>query len=222
MGRFFTSSAFELAMLKSSMYKLGSVTKKINVFGVRKLDIAEHFDSRGSFAEIISKRFLLSNQLGFFEFAQLNFSVSQKNTFRGLHFSTSARPQHKLVICLEGSVSDFIVDIRVDSPTFGKVDRFELSSKVRQVIFIPSGCGHGFLAKEDNTSVLYAQSSEYSPSDEFELSALDESLTLNIEEKDNLILSDKDRAASKLESLKSSNKLPIFNPADLNENKMYE
>ena len=209
-------------MVKSTVHELGSHTQKINVLGVRKLDIAEHFDSRGSFTEIISKRFLLSNQLGFFEFAQLNFSVSQKNTFRGLHFSTSARPQHKLVICLEGSISDFIVDIRVDSPTFGKVDRFELSSKVKQVIFIPSGCGHGFLAKEDNTSVLYAQSSEYSPSDEFELSALDESLKLNIEEIDNLILSDKDRTASKLESLKSSNKLPIFNPADLNENKIYE
>ena len=209
-------------MVKSTVHELGSHTQKINVLGVRKLDIAEHFDSRGSFTEIISKRFLLSNQLGFFEFAQLNFSVSQKNTFRGLHFSKSTRPQHKLVICLEGSISDFIVDIRVDSPTFGKVDRFELSSKIRQVIFIPSGCGHGFLSREDKSVVLYAQSSEYSPSEEFELSALDESLKLNIEEIDNLILSDKDRAASKLESLKSSNKLPIFNPADLNENKIYE
>ena len=177
-------------MLQSHVCKLGSVTKQINVFGVRKLNIVEHFDSRGSFTEIISKRFLLGNQLGFFEFAQLNFSVSQKNTFRGLHFSKSTRPQHKLVICLEGSISDFIVDIRVDSPTFGKVDRFELSSKVRQVIFIPSGCGHGFLAKEDNTSVLYAQSSEYSPSDEFELSALDKSLSLNIEEIDKLYVED--------------------------------
>ena len=209
-------------MLKSRVYKLGSVTKQINVFGVRKLNIVEHFDSRGSFTEIISKRFLLGNQLGFFEFAQLNFSVSQKNTFRGLHFSKSTRPQHKLVICLEGSISDFIVDIRVDSPTFGKVDRFELSSKVKQVIFIPSGCGHGFLAKEDNTSVLYAQSSEYSPSEEFEMSALDESLRLSLMEINNLILSEKDRSAPKLESLKSDNFLPVFNPTALNENNLYE
>ena len=204
------------------MRKLGSNTKKFNVLGVRNLDIVEHFDSRGSFTEVISKRLLLNHQLGFFEFAQLNFSVSQKNTFRGIHFSKSARLQHKLVMCLEGSISDFIVDIRIGSPTYGKVDRFELSSKAREVIFIPSGCGHGFLAREDKSVVLYAQSSEYSPSEEFELSALDESLKLNIEDIDNLILSDKDRAASKLESLKSSNKLPIFNPADLNENKIYE
>jgi dTDP-4-dehydrorhamnose 3,5-epimerase len=196
------------------VHELGSNTKKINVLGVRNLDIVEHFDSRGSFTEVISKRLLLNHQLGFFEFAQLNFSVSQKNTFRGIHFSKSARPQHKLVMCLEGSISDFIVDIRIGSPTYGKVDRFELSSKVRQIIFIPSGCGHGFLAREDKSVVLYAQSSEYSPSEEFELSALDKSLNLNIEDIDRLILSDKDRAAAKLESLKLDDKLPTFNPVE--------
>jgi len=196
------------------VHELSSNTKKINILGVRNLDIVEHFDSRGSFTEVISKRLLLNHQLGFFEFAQLNFSVSQKNTFRGIHFSKSAIPQHKLVMCLEGSISDFIVDIRIGSPTYGKVDRFELSSKVRQIIFIPSGCGHGFLAREDKSVVLYAQSSEYSPSEEFELSALDKSLNLNIEDIDRLILSDKDRAAAKLESLKLDDKLPTFNPAE--------
>jgi len=209
-------------VVKSNVRELGSDTKKFNVLGVRNLDIVEHFDSRGSFTEIISNRFLLNNQLGFFEFAQLNFSVSQKNTFRGIHFSKSFRPQHKLVMCLEGSITDFIVDIRIGSPTYGKVDRFELSSKVKQIIFIPSGCGHGFLARENNSLVLYAQSSEYSPSEEFELSAFDESLKLNIVDIDNLILSNKDRVAPKLESLKSDNFLPLFNPTALNENKLYE
>ena len=203
------------------MQKLGSNTKKFNVLGVRNLDIVEHFDSRGSFTEVISKRLLLNHQLEFFEFAQLNFSVSQKNTFRGIHFSKSARPQHKLVMCLEGSISDFIVDIRIGSPTYGKVDRFELSSKAREVIFIPSGCGHGFLAREDKSVVLYAQSSEYSPSEEFEISALDESLRLNIEDIDNLILSEKDRAAPNLETLRSDNFLPLYKPLDLSENKLY-
>jgi dTDP-4-dehydrorhamnose 3,5-epimerase len=209
-------------VVKSTVFELGSDTKQFNVLGVRNLDIVEHFDSRGSFTEIISKRLLLNNQLGFFEFAQLNFSVSQKNTFRGIHFSKSVRPQHKLVMCLEGSISDFIVDIRIGSPTYGKVDRFELNSKVRQVIFIPSGCGHGFLAREDKSVVLYAQSSEYSPSEEFEISALDESLGLNVVDTNNLILSEKDRAAPKLETLRSDNFLPLFNPLALSENKLYE
>ena len=208
-------------MVKFNVRRLGSNTKKINVLGVRNLDIVEHFDSRGSFTEVISKRLLLNHQLGFFEFAQLNFSVSQKNTFRGIHFSKSARPQHKLVMCLEGSISDFIVDIRIGSPTYGKVDRFELSSKAREVIFIPSGCGHGFLAREDKSVVLYAQSSEYSPSEEFEISAFDESLRLNIEDIDNLILSEKDRAAPNLETLRSDNFLPLYKPLDLSENKLY-
>ena len=208
-------------MVKSIVQKLGSNTKKFNVLGVRNLDIVEHFDSRGSFTEVISKRLLLNHQLGFFEFAQLNFSVSQKNTFRGIHFSKSARPQHKLVMCLEGSISDFIVDIRIGSPTYGKVDRVELNSKAREVRFIPSGCGHGFLAREDKSVVLYAQSSEYSPSEEFEISALDESLRLNIEDIDNLVLSEKDRVAPNLETLRSDNFLPLYKPLDLSENKLY-
>lgn len=194
------------------MHKIDLNTKKVNILGVRNLDIVEHFDARGSFTEIISKSLLINHHLGFFEFAQLNFSVSQKNTFRGIHFSKSTRPQHKLVMCLEGSISDFIVDIRIGSPTYGKVDRFELNSKVRQVIFIPSGCGHGFLAKEDKTVVLYAQSSEYSPSEEFEVSALDESLGLNLVDINNMILSEKDRTAPPLVSLRSKNFLPLFNP----------
>ena len=209
-------------MVKSTVRELDLDTKEFNVLGVRNLEIEEHFDSRGSFTEIISKRLLLDNKLGFFEFAQLNLSVSRKNTFRGIHFSKSVRPQHKLVMCLEGSISDFVVDIRIGSPTYGKVDRFELNSKVKQVIFIPSGCGHGFLAREDNSLVLYAQSSEYSPSEEFEISALDESLRLNIEEIDNLILSEKDRAAPNLETLRSDNFLPLYSPLDLSENRLYE
>ena len=194
------------------MHKIDLNAKKVNILGVRNLDIVEHFDARGSFTEIISKSLLINHHLGFFELAQLNFSVSQKNTFRGIHFSKSTRPQHKLVMCLEGSISDFIVDIRIGSPTYGKVDRFELNSKVRQVIFIPSGCGHGFLAKEDKTVVLYAQSSEYSPSEEFEVSALDESLGLNLVDINNMILSEKDRTAPPLVSLRSKNFLPLFNP----------
>jgi len=209
-------------VVKSTVDEFGSNTKKINVLGVQNLNVLEHFDSRGSFTEIISKRLLLNHQLGFFEFAQLNFSISQKNTFRGIHFSKSAIPQHKLVMCLEGSISDFIVDIRIGSPTYGKVDRFELSSKVRQIIFIPSGCGHGFLSREDKSVVLYAQSSEFSPSEEFEMSALDESLRLNIEDIDNLILSEKDRVAPNLETLRSNNFLPLYNPLTLSENKLYE
>lgn len=201
---------------------MGSSIKKINVLGVRSLDIVENFDSRGSFAEIISKRFLLDNQLEFFEFAQLNFSISHKNTFRGIHFSKSSKPQHKLVICLEGSISDFIVDIRIGSPTYGKLDKFELSSSPRQIIFVPSGCGHAFLAQENNTLVLYAQSSEYSPSEEFALSALDESIGLDLMDLNKIIFSSRDQTAPTLESLRLDNLLPIFNSIDLNRNKLYE
>jgi dTDP-4-dehydrorhamnose 3,5-epimerase len=185
--------------------------KNFNVQGVKVFGLNDFFDSRGSFTEIFSKRLLDFNNLNFFSIAQVNLSVSKKNTFRGIHFSNSKKLQHKLVMCLEGAISDFVVDTRAGSPTFGQVDRFEIDSKSRKMIFIPAGCGHGFFAKMNQTKILYAQSSEYSPSEEFDLTCLDEALNLNLGNIKKLILSDKDRHAHNLEGHKKNGVLPIYN-----------
>lgn len=184
--------------------------KNFNVLGVKVLQLNDFFDSRGSFTEIFSKRFLDYNGLGFFSIAQVNLSVSKKNTFRGIHFSNSKKLQHKLVMCIEGAISDFVVDTRVGSPTFGQVDRFELDSKNRKTVFIPAGCGHGFYSKMNNTKILYAQSSEYSPHEEFEIFCLDEFLNLNLGNVKKLILSEKDRCAKNLEEHRKNGVLPQY------------
>ena len=184
--------------------------KNLNVLGVKVLQLNDFFDSRGSFTEIFSKRFLDYNGLGFFSIAQVNLSVSKKNTFRGIHFSNSKKLQHKLVMCIEGAISDFVVDTREGSPTFGQVDRFELDSKSRKIVFIPAGCGHGFYSKMNNTKILYAQSSEYSPHEEFEIFCLDEFLNLNLGNVKKLILSEKDRCAKNLEEHRKNGVLPQY------------
>ena len=184
--------------------------KNFNVLGVKDFGLKDFFDSRGSFTEIFSKKFLDHNELNFFNIAQVNLSVSKKNTFRGIHFSNSKKLQHKLVMCLEGSISDFVVDTRVGSPTFGQVDRFELDSNRRKLIFIPAGCGHGFFAKMNKTKILYAQSSEYSPDEEFDLSCLDKLLNLNLGDIRNLILSEKDKSAKNLEEHRRNGVLPKY------------
>ena len=185
--------------------------KNFNVLGVKVFELKDFFDSRGSFTEIFSKRFLDYNKLNFFNITQVNLSVSKKNTFRGIHFSNSKKLQHKLVMCLEGSISDFVVDTRVGSPTFGKIDRFELDSNSRKLIFIPAGCGHGFFSKMNKTKILYAQSSEYSPYEEFDLSCLDKSLNLNLGNMKKLILSEKDKNAKNFEEHRKNGVLPDYN-----------
>ena len=184
--------------------------KNFNVLGVKVFELKDFFDSRGSFTEIFSKKFLDYNKLNFFNIAQVNLSVSKKNTFRGIHFSNSKKLQHKLVMCLEGSISDFVVDTRVGSPTFGQVDRFELDSNSRKLIFIPAGCGHGFFSKMNKTKILYAQSSEYSPYEEFDLSCLDKLLNLNLGNIKKLILSEKDKSAKNLEEHRKNGVLPKY------------
>jgi dTDP-4-dehydrorhamnose 3,5-epimerase len=184
--------------------------KNLNILGVKVFELEDFFDSRGSFTEIFSKKFLDYNKLNFFDIVQVNLSVSKKNTFRGIHFSNSKKLQHKLVMCLEGSISDFVVDTRVGSPTFGQVDQFELNSNNRKLIFIPAGCGHGFFSKMNQTKILYAQSSEYSPHEEFDLSCLDKSLGLNLESNKKLILSKKDKSAKNLDELKKNGVLPLY------------
>ena len=185
--------------------------RNFNVLGVKVFKLKNFIDFRGSFTEIFSKRFLDSHKLNFCDIAQVNLSVSKKNTFRGIHFSNSKKLQHKLVMCLEGSISDFVVDTRIGSPSYGQVDRFELDSKSGKLIYVPSGCGHGFLSKMNQTKIIYAQSSEYSPDEEFDLSCLDKLLNLNLGNTKKLILSEKDKVAKNLEELRKNGVLPHYN-----------
>lgn len=73
---------------------------------------------------------------------------------RGLHFQTR-KPQAKLVRVTAGSVYDVVVDLRKDSPTFGKWEGFSLSAENKKQLFVPKGFAHGFLTLEDNTEFLY-------------------------------------------------------------------
>jgi dTDP-4-dehydrorhamnose 3,5-epimerase len=87
--------------------------------------------------------------------------------------------EEKVVICIEGSVSDVIVDIRRSSATFMKYKQFELSAKKKNALRIPSGFAHGFQTLRDNTVLMYLHSKEYSPDYEAGLNANDPSLGIN-------------------------------------------
>jgi dTDP-4-dehydrorhamnose 3,5-epimerase len=83
---------------------------------------------------------------------------------RGLHFQRPPADVSKLVTCLEGTVLDAVVDLRVDSPTYGAHCLVELSPGAANAVYVPTGCAHGFLVTgDDDALVLYAQSGEHDP-----------------------------------------------------------
>lgn len=94
-------------------------------------------------------------------FVQDNHSCSKKGVLRGLHYQLPPHAQGKLVRVVSGSAFDVAVDIRPDSPTFGKWVGVELSGNNRKMMWIPEGFAHGFVAMEDDTGFLYKTTDYY-------------------------------------------------------------
>ena len=95
------------------------------------------------------------------DFVQDNYSRSIRNTLRGLHFQ-EPHAQGKLVMALEGTVFDVVVDIRKGSPSFGKWYGVELSGENLRQMYIPPGCAHGFCVTSASASFLYKCTAYYS------------------------------------------------------------
>ncbi len=122
-------------------------------------------DERGFFLEVFNDAAYKAAGLPEV-FAQDNFSHSKKGVIRGLHYQLSPFAQGKLVACVSGRIFDVAVDIRKDSPTFGKWVGEELSEENGRLLYIPSGFAHGFMALEENTRVLYKCTAIYHPGSE--------------------------------------------------------
>ena len=122
-----------------------------------------HGDSRGYFVETF-----VSNKLDEFlrykiNFCQDNESKSSKGVLRGLHYQLPPHAQTKLVRVISGRVLDVAVDIRKNSPTFGKYVAVELSGENKKQLLIPRGFAHGFVVLEDDTVFAYKVDNYYSP-----------------------------------------------------------
>ncbi len=111
-------------------------------------------DDRGYFFESYNES-ILKNYGVDAKFVQDNQSLSQKNVLRGLHFQNPPYEQGKLVRVINGSVLDVVVDIRKNSPTYGKSFSLILNQTNKTMLWIPPGFAHGFLTLEDDTLFLY-------------------------------------------------------------------
>jgi len=118
-------------------------------------------DARGYFIKDFEEGFYKANNLPT-EFFEFNESKSKKGTIRGLHFQEKFS-QGKLIRIIKGAVFDVAVDLRKGSPTFGQWMGFELSEYNHDVLYIPQGFAHGFLALEDDCIFSYKCTNRYAP-----------------------------------------------------------
>jgi len=124
---------------------------------------ARHGDHRGFFSEVFNSRLLKEAGLCC-DFLQDNHSLSaEKGVVRGLHYQIPPMAQDKLVRVLRGAIMDVAVDIRRDSPTFGKHITALITAENWKQILVPRGFAHGFVTLEPNTEVFYKVTNFYSP-----------------------------------------------------------
>lgn len=149
-------------------------------------------DPRGFFIERFRED-LLGDVGIFVHFIQDNFSRSSGKIIRGLHFQYD-KPQSKLVTCTHGKILDVAVDIRKESPTFGKSIQVILDGDVPQWLWIPAGFAHGFAVLTETADVLYKVNQPYNPKGEGALMWNDADLNIPWKISDPLI-SEKDQKA---------------------------
>lgn len=134
-------------------------------------------------------------------FVQDNHSCSSKGVLRGLHYQLAPHAQAKLVRVTQGAAFDVAVDIRKDSPTFGKWVGVELASKNNHMLWIPEGFAHGFVALEDDTHFLYKTTDYYAKDSERAIVWNDADLAINWPVDLNIIVSSKDKVADCFNSI---------------------
>lgn len=167
-------------------------------------------DSRGMFFESFQQD-LLTEAIGHpFAVAQTNFSVSHRNTLRGVHGVWGSAEQAKVVTCVRGSILDVIVDLRVGSPTFGEHVALRLDPTSLMSVYVAEGLGHSFLALEEDTCVHYCCSTAYVADAVFTVNALDPELALPWQLTEPPVMSDNDVAAPTLAEAAAAKLLPTY------------
>lgn len=199
MSFFYLSGSFFIATFaKETLQNRQMNYRKTEIEGIYIIEPKVFKDNRGYFMESFKQEEFEAN-VGTVRFIQENESKSSKGVLRGLHYQTGDFSQAKLVRVIKGRVLDVAVDLRKDSPSFGKYKMVELSEDNHLQFFIPRGFAHGFLVMSDEAVFTYKVDNVYAP--EHEASILWNDPQIGIEwpiDASQLVLSEKDRAAKLL------------------------
>ena len=173
--------------------------KRLSIHDVILVEPQLFSDDRGFFFESFKESDFFSNGIDK-NFVQDNFSHSVNGVIRGLHFQKAPKAQAKLVTVLKGKIFDVAVDIRKNSPTYGKWVSEILSGDTHNLLYVPEGFAHGFCVISDEADVLYKVSNEYSQEHERSIIWNDPKLNIQWPIK-KPIISNKDNKLSLLENL---------------------
>lgn len=198
---------------------------------IRELSVPDSFeitptirnDDRGSFLEWYRFDFLADVVGHALDLRQANTSVSRRGVVRGVHFADVPPGQAKYVTVSHGAVIDYVVDVRVGSPTFGHWDSVALDSETRKAVYLGEGLGHAFVALTNDATVSYLVSDVYRPEAEHGINPRDPDIGLNFPlDAGDLILSSKDEAAPTLDEARRYGRLPqwptvVAHTASLNQ-----
>lgn len=186
--------------------------RELTVAGAWEITPAVHPDPRGRFFEWFTDREFTEMTGHRLDLRQANVSVSAAGVLRGLHFAQLPPSQAKYVTCLHGSVFDVVVDIRLESPTFGRWDAVTLDTVSHRSVYLSEGLAHGFVALEDDSTVAYLCSAGYAPDREHTIRADDPELAIEWPVPAP-VLSDRDAAAPTLAEVRAAGLLPTWDEA---------
>ena len=156
-------------------------------------------DERGRVGKVFHEGIFQEHKL-VSHFAEEFYTVSHKRVLRGLHFQLPPHDHEKIVYCVQGSIFDVALDIRVGSPTFGKALTMELSAESGQALYFPKGIAHGFYALSEDALMVYKVSASYSPANDTGI--LWNSAAINWPDQ-NPIVSERDRGFSSFADFQS-------------------
>ncbi|MFE4373638.1 dTDP-4-dehydrorhamnose 3,5-epimerase family protein [Streptomyces sp. NPDC056835] len=179
--------------------------------GVREFTPQVYGDDRGRFASPYQETaFTEAMDRPLFPVKDISHNVSADGVLRGIHYTATPPGRAKYVYCPHGRVLDFLVDLRVGSPTFGRWEATELSGENCRALYIPVGVGHAFLSQQDDSVVVYVMSRGYVPHNELAVSPLDPALGLPLPTAHDLRLSPRDAGAPTLDEARGKGLLPAY------------
>lgn len=150
--------------------------RELSIPGAWEFTPSLHGDDRGVFAETFKSSEFEKTVGRPFDLLQVNTSTSAAGVLRGIHYTETPPGQAKYVTCVRGAFLDVVVDLRPDSPTFRQWDSVVIDDVERKSVFLAEGLGHALLSLEDDSTVIYLCSLEYSPEFDRDLDAFDPEL----------------------------------------------
>ncbi len=132
-----------------------------DISGAFIITLDKHKDNRGSFIKSFHHDLFLEHGISLSHFKETYFSFSAKNVIRGMHFQVPPHQHAKLVYSINGCVLDVILDMRLNSPSYGKVFTTEISLENHMALYIPEGVAHGFCSLTDGAGLMYMVTSTH-------------------------------------------------------------